>query len=95
MEQAPSENPFQSPAEDSPVSSSYGARLRGRQSNESNLESIDWILAGLCSGIACIIGIFWLIQGKPKGLKMIGVSLLFILVWNVVRAVLPMILNSL
>jgi hypothetical protein len=95
MEQSPPENPFQSPAEDSPGSGGYGARLRGRQNNESNLESIDWILAGLYSGIACIIGIFWLIQGKPKGLKMIGVSLMFVLLWNVVRVVLPRVLSSL
>lgn len=95
MEQAPSENPFQSPVEDSPVSGGYAARLRGRQSDDANLESTDWILAGLCSGIACIIGVFWLIQGKPKGLKMIGISLLFAILWNVVRTVLPKLLSSL
>lgn len=95
MEQAPEENPFQSPAEDALVSGSYADRLRGRRSDDSDLETVDWVLAALCSGIACFIGIFWLIQGKPKGLKMIGASLLFAVFWNFVRAVLPTIINAL
>jgi hypothetical protein len=38
---------------------------------DSDLEGMDWILIILCGGIAFILGIVYLIQGKPKGLKMI------------------------
>lgn len=45
----------------------------------------DWALAILCSGIGCILGVVWLIQGKPKGGKMLGVSFLFSLFWSAIR----------
>jgi len=45
----------------------------------------DWILCVLCSGIGCIIGLVWLSQGNPKGGKMLGMSLLFAVMWAVVR----------
>ena len=38
------------------------------------------------SGIGCICGIIWMIQGKPKGKKMFGISLVMVIVWNIVRA---------
>ena len=41
------------------------------------MEGLDSAFAVFCSGIACIVGVVWLIQGKPKGLKMIGLSCLF------------------
>jgi predicted RNA-binding Zn-ribbon protein involved in translation (DUF1610 family) len=48
--------------------------------------SVAEILAAIfCSGIACIFGIVWMIQGKPKGVKMIGLSMLFSVIWSVVR----------
>ncbi len=47
----------------------------------------DWVVAVLCSGIGCIAGIVWMIQGKPKGGKMLGVSFLFSVIWGVVRTV--------
>lgn len=45
----------------------------------------DWFIAILCSGIGCIAGIVWMIQGKPKGKKMFLVSLGVQLFWGVVR----------
>jgi hypothetical protein len=42
----------------------------------------------LCSGIGCIIGIVRLIQGHPTGGKMLGLSLLFCVIWNIVRVML-------
>jgi hypothetical protein len=56
-----------------------------RPPENEDLTGIDWALIVLCSGIACIIGIIRLIQGKPNGGKMIGYSLLFIVIWTVVR----------
>ena len=50
---------------------------RSRESyEESDLSAGDIVLAILCSDIACIISIVWMIQGKSKGLKMMGLSLI-------------------
>ena len=48
------------------------SRRRGAMVGE-DLTTGD-IVALLCSGIGCIAGIVWMIQGKPKGLKMFGLS---------------------
>jgi len=50
----------------------------------------DWVFCILCGGIACIFGIVYAIQGKPKGWKMVGVSVLASIIWSVVRVVLEM-----
>jgi hypothetical protein len=55
------------------------------EKDESSLSTTDWIIAVICSGIGCIIGIVRLIQGKPNGGKMLGVSIAFALLWGVVR----------
>ena len=51
------------------------ARAAAGGENDS-LSTGDWVVGILCSGIGCIAGIVWMIQGKPKGIKMIGLSLL-------------------
>ena len=79
----PTDNPFQSPSEDSGYGSA--ASQRGGYGDDSSLGIGDWILAALCGGIACILGIVWMVQGKPKGAKMVGISLMFALFWNIVR----------
>ena len=43
---------------------------------DENLTTGEWILALLCSGIGCIVGIVWLCQGKKKGGKMLLISIL-------------------
>jgi predicted RNA-binding Zn-ribbon protein involved in translation (DUF1610 family) len=45
-------------------------------SADEDLSALEWIVAILCSGIGCILGIIWMIQGKPKGKKMLMVSLI-------------------
>jgi hypothetical protein len=51
----------------------------------ADLDVLEWVVAILCSGVGCIVGIIWMIQGKPKGGKMFGISLLFIFIWTVIR----------
>jgi ribosomal protein S27E len=41
----------------------------------ADLSVLEWILAILCSSIGCIVGIIYMIQGKPKGKKLLLVSL--------------------
>jgi predicted RNA-binding Zn-ribbon protein involved in translation (DUF1610 family) len=47
----------------------------------------DWVIAVICSGIGCFLGIVWMIQGKPKGKKMLLVSLGMNLLWTVVQLI--------
>jgi len=53
--------------------------------DDDDMTTGDWVVACLCSGIGCIAGIIWMIQGKPKGTKMFGVSFLMTIFWNVVK----------
>jgi predicted RNA-binding Zn-ribbon protein involved in translation (DUF1610 family) len=68
-------------------------RSRGGGDDES-LTPGDWVFCILCGGIACIFGIVYAIQGKPKGLKMVGVSLLAQLFWGAIRVILEMALKN-
>lgn len=54
-------------------------------SDDADLTPLDWVLAILCSGIGCIVGIVYMVQGKPKGTKMLVISLVFVVIWNVVN----------
>lgn len=55
--------------------------------DDEDMTTGDWIVAVICSGIGCIAGIVWMIQGKPKGTKMFAVSFGFVILWNVVRLI--------
>jgi hypothetical protein len=76
------ENPFQSPK-----TPSMNVGQAGRN-DSSDLSTGDWLLIIFCSGIACIIGIFRLLQGKPNGGKMVGFSLIFAFLWAILRVLL-------
>jgi hypothetical protein len=65
-------------------------KKRSYSDDDSDLSTVDWVLAILCSGIGCIVGIVYLIQGKPKGGKMIGMSILFNIIWGVVRVLITL-----
>lgn len=58
--------------------------------DDGDMTTGDWVVAILCSGIGCIAGIIWMIQGKSKGAKMLGVSLLMQLFWGAVRVFVEM-----
>jgi hypothetical protein len=87
----PSENPYEAPRSDS-IGGDYSTSRRRR---DSDLEPIDWAIAILCSGIGCIVGIMWLIQGKPKGGKMIGICFLCSILWNLVSVAIRASLDAL
>jgi hypothetical protein len=84
LEQAFSDNPFQSPRDDA---GGYIDPVQGNYSDDDDLGTGHWILAALCSGLGCGLGLLWLIQGKPKGAKLMGASLLFAIFWNVAGVV--------
>jgi predicted RNA-binding Zn-ribbon protein involved in translation (DUF1610 family) len=62
-------------------------------SDDDDLSTVDWVLAILCSGIGCIMGIVYLIQGKPKAGKMILISIVAGVFWNIVSAALQAIVE--
>jgi hypothetical protein len=53
--------------------------------DDSELTGAELAIAILCSGIGCIMGFVFLVQGKPKAGKMILISLACSLGWGVVR----------
>lgn len=63
-------------------------RKSGSADIDEDMTTGDWVVAVLCSGIGCIAGIIWMIQGKPKGGKMVMVSFGFAILWNIVRFIL-------
>ena len=62
-------------------------RAKGGGGGDDDMATGDWVVAVICSGIGCIAGIIWMIQGKPKGAKMLGVSFLMTIFWNLVNFV--------
>lgn len=53
--------------------------------DEEDLNAVEIVLCVCCSGIGCIVGIVYMIQGNPKGLKMIGISILMQFIWGALR----------
>jgi hypothetical protein len=70
-----------------PVEDDYENRFRLRRRPRSDLSGLELLLCIFCSGIGCIVGVVKLIQGEPNAGKMIGLSLIFAMVWAVVRLV--------
>ncbi len=68
---------------------SQSTKSRKYGAQDSELSGGEIAVAILCSGIGCIAGLVWMIQGKPKGMKMFGLSILM----NVVGYVLLVILG--
>jgi predicted RNA-binding Zn-ribbon protein involved in translation (DUF1610 family) len=66
------------------------AKKKGKRSRaeDEDLTTSEIVIAVLCSGIGCIAGLIWMIQGKPKGAKMLGISVVMGVFWSVVRMVL-------
>ena len=52
---------------------------------DASLSPLEWVVAILCSGIGCIVGIVYLVQGKPKGKKMLIVSICAQIIWGLLR----------
>lgn len=58
--------------------------------DDSDLSTVDWILCIFCGTIACILGIVYAVQGKPKGLKMILVTIVIGFILNIFGVILGM-----
>ena len=60
-------------------------KARRGYDEDADLTTGEWAVAILCSGIGCIAGIIWMIQGKPKGKKMFLVSSVTACIWTLLR----------
>jgi predicted RNA-binding Zn-ribbon protein involved in translation (DUF1610 family) len=61
------------------------ARKQQGKPSDADLTVGEYVVAILFAGIGCIIGIVWMIQGKPKGTKMFVVSLVTMIVWTIIN----------
>ena len=66
-------------------------RGRGSSSSDEEMTAVEWVLCIFLSGIACIVGIVYLCQGKPKAGKMIGMAIVFYGLWFAVGFVIAII----
>jgi hypothetical protein len=55
-----------------------------KPSGPQDMTAIDWVLCVLCPVIGCIVGIVRMAQGNPIGGKMIGISIGFIVLYNII-----------
>jgi predicted RNA-binding Zn-ribbon protein involved in translation (DUF1610 family) len=63
-------------------------KKKGKSSaTDEDMSTGEWVVAIICSGIGCIAGIIWMIQGKPKGKKMLLVSIVANLFWSAVKII--------
>lgn len=54
--------------------------------DSTDLTPLEYFVCFCCSGIGCIYGIIQIIQGKPTGGKILGLSIASAIFWNVVKA---------
>jgi predicted RNA-binding Zn-ribbon protein involved in translation (DUF1610 family) len=71
-----------------PILKAQASKAAASEGPDADLSVGEWVLAILCSGIGCIVGIVWMIQGKPKGKKMLLISLCVQFLWGIVNVVL-------
>jgi predicted RNA-binding Zn-ribbon protein involved in translation (DUF1610 family) len=77
------------------LQSEFKKRRSGDKGSDEDLSTGDWIAATFIPPIGGLFGIVWMIQGKPKGLKMIGVCMLFGALWSALRVIIrSVILNQ-
>ena len=59
--------------------------------DDDELTPVDILLAVLCTNIGCILGVVWLIMGKPKGAKMLGLCVMINIAWFVLGMIMGVI----
>ncbi len=60
-------------------------KRRSWSSGDDDLTAGDWVVCILCPGIGCIGGLIYLIMGRPKAWKVLGVSFLAAMVQGIIR----------
>jgi ribosomal protein S27E len=53
-------------------------------SDDEDMTAGDWLLCILCTNIACILSVIYLIMGKPKASKMIAVAIIMQIIGGII-----------
>lgn len=61
-------------------------RRTGASAEDTNMSAAEIVLCILCSTIGCIVGVVYAVQGKPKGAKMVGLSVGVGLIIGIIQA---------
>ncbi len=71
-------------------------RKKNVSREDTEMTGVEWFftVVPICN-VGCILGIVYLIQGKPKGSKILGLSVLFIFMWYVVIGAIGAIVTAL
>lgn len=67
-------------------SESDRSRHSVKNEEDENLTPGEIAFGILCGGLACIVSIVWMIQGKKKGGKLLLISVISQVVWGIMRA---------
>jgi hypothetical protein len=60
-------------------------KKRSYDASEEDLTTGEVLIGIFCAGIGCIMGLIWMIQGKPKGGKLLAISIASNIVWGIIR----------
>src|SRR5262245_22873173 len=52
---------------DATLKKAKGKKKKKHSAEDADLSGSEIVIGILCSGIGCIMGVIWMIQGKPKG----------------------------
>ena len=71
-------------------------RKKNVSREDTEMTGVEWFftVVPICN-VGCILGIVYLIQGKPKGSKILGLSVLFIFMWYIVIGAIGAIVTTL
>lgn len=58
----------------------------GSSDEDDKLTAGEWVLGIICSGIACIVAIVWICQGKKKGWKLLLVAIVAQIIIGIIQA---------
>lgn len=71
---------------DDAVRAKHGIPSADLTPEDDSLSAVEWILAIVCSGLGCIVGIVYICQGNPKGKKLFLISLVMNFIWFLIQA---------
>ena len=57
------------------------------KNEDDNMTAVDVLLCVFCSGIGCVMGLIYAIQGKKKGWKMMVLSIVISFLFSLLRAI--------
>jgi predicted RNA-binding Zn-ribbon protein involved in translation (DUF1610 family) len=63
------------------------AKSEVRNSQDENLSAVDCVACVLVSGVTCVLGVVYMIQGKRRGTQMFAISVVAMVFWFIVVSI--------